>query len=66
MRHFGSHNQHGLSEDWDVNAAINLRTLAIGSVARQNACGIPIIPQSEAMDVEAGTLKLRLQRKTEL
>ena len=54
------------TEDRDVNAAINLRTLAIGSMERLNACGVHVRPYFKVADAEAGTLKQRLHRETSL
>ncbi len=44
----------GISIDRDVNAALNLRNVAVGHTETQNACGVQIRPQSEARETEAG------------
>ena len=44
----------GISIDRDVNAALNLRNVAVGHTETQNACGVQVRPQSEARDTEAG------------
>ena len=44
----------GISIDRDVNAALNLRTVAVGHTETQSACGVQVRPQSEARDTEAG------------
>ena len=44
----------GISIDRDVNAAINLRNVAVGHTETQNACGDPVRRQSDAKVVEAG------------
>ncbi|MDE0482856.1 MAG: transposase [Candidatus Poribacteria bacterium] len=44
----------GISIDRDVNAARNLRNVAVGHTETQNACGVQVRPQSEARDTEAG------------
>lgn len=44
----------GISIDRDVNAAINLRNVAVGHTETKNACGVQIRPQSEARETEAG------------
>ena len=46
--------QCGISIDRDVNAALNLRYVAVGHTETQNACGVQIRPQSEARETEAG------------
>jgi len=47
--------QCGISIDRDVNAAINLRNVAVGKPTEtQNACGVRVRPQTEARDTEAG------------
>ena len=38
----------------DLNAAINLRNFAAGLAEKQNACGVHVRPQSEAVGAEAG------------
>ena len=44
----------GISIDRDVNAAINLRNVAVGHTETKNACGVQLRPQSEARETEAG------------
>ena len=44
----------GISIDRDVNAAINLRNVAVGHTETQNACGVQVRPQPEARETEAG------------
>ncbi|MDE0313836.1 MAG: transposase [Candidatus Poribacteria bacterium] len=44
----------GVSIDRDVNAALNLRNVAVGHTETENACGVQVRPQSEARDTEAG------------
>ena len=46
--------QCGTSIDRDVNAAINLRNVAVGHTETQNACGVRVRPQSVARETEAG------------
>ena len=46
--------QCDVSIDRDVNAAINLRNVAVGHTETENACGVQIRPQSEARETEAG------------
>ena len=46
--------QCGISIDRDVNAALNLRNVAVGHTETQNACGVQLRPQSEARETEAG------------
>ena len=42
-----------ISIDRDVNAAINLRNVAVGYTETENACGVQIRPPSEARETEA-------------
>ena len=44
----------GISIDRDVNAALNLRDVAVGHTETQNACGDPVRRQLDAKVVEAG------------
>ena len=44
----------GISIDRDINAAINLRNVAVGHTETQNACGDPVRLHSEAKVVETG------------
>ena len=44
----------GLEIDRDVNAAINLRTLAAGHAERLNVCGVHVRHRLDAENVEAG------------
>ena len=44
----------GISIDRDVNAALNLRNVAVGHTETENTCGVQVRPQSEARDTEAG------------
>ena len=46
--------QCGISIDRDVNAAINLRNVAVGHTETQNACGVQVRPHAEAREMEAG------------
>ncbi len=46
-------NQCGISIDRDVNAAINLRNVAVGHTETENACGVQVRPHSEARETEA-------------
>ena len=46
--------QCDVSIDRDVNAAINLRNVAVGHTETQNACGVQVRPQPEAREMEAG------------
>jgi putative transposase len=39
--------------DRDVNAAINLRNVAVGHTETENACGVQVRPHSEARETEA-------------
>ncbi len=45
--------QCDVSIDRDVNAAINLRNVAVGHTETENACGVQVRPQSEARETEA-------------
>ena len=45
--------QCDVSIDRDVNAAINLRNVAVGHTETENACGVQVRPQSEAGETEA-------------
>ncbi|MDE0638650.1 MAG: transposase [Candidatus Poribacteria bacterium] len=45
--------QCGISIDRDINAAINLRNVAVGHTETQSACGVQVRPQSEARETEA-------------
>ena len=44
----------GTSIDRDVNAAINLRDVAVGHTETENACGVRVSPRVEARETEAG------------
>ena len=46
--------QCDLSIDRDVNAAINLRNVAVGHTETKNACGVQVRPHTEARETEAG------------
>ena len=46
--------QCGISIDRDINAAINLKTVAVGHTETQNACGVQVRPHKEARETEAG------------
>ena len=46
--------QCDVSIDRDVNAAINLRNVAVGHTETENACGVQIRPHTEARETEAG------------
>ena len=43
-----------ISIDRDVNAAINLRNVAVGRTETENACGVQVRPRVEARETEAG------------
>ena len=46
--------QCDVSIDRDVNAAINLRNVAVGHTETENACGVQVRPHAEARETEAG------------
>ncbi len=46
--------QCGISIDRDINAAINLRNVAVGHTETKNACGVQVRPHAEAREMEAG------------
>ncbi len=54
--------QCDVSIDRDVNAAINLRNVAVGHTETENACGVQIRPHSEARETEAGKVSVWQQQ----